>query len=310
MAQKAKQPLPPLPLEAWEAGKTTLHLMLQIIGKIRLKVMPRKNHWWYITEYISPRGITTQGMPYRDGSDLFEITLDLLAHRLEVDTSQGERTGFSLSGISVADFYRQLFGQLDQLGVGVQIVDRPFDMGIDLPFSALSDHRYQQEEYLQRFWRILLWVDGVFKEFSGRYYGKTCPVHLYWHHMDLTVTRFSGRPGPPLGEDWRLSDKDAYTHEVISFGFWAGDETVREPAFYAYTYPSPERIDEQPLRPPAAQWIDSNGSPMAFLRYEDLRQRPDPRQELLDFLESSYQAGARLANWDIEGNRVPPLKAL
>ena len=163
---------------------------------------------------------------------------------------------------------------------------------------------------MERFWRILQWVDGVFNEFSGRFYGKTCPVHLYWHHMDLTVTRLSGRQGPALPEGKSLAEKDAYSHEVISFGFWAGDASVRGPAIYSYTYPAPEGLDQEPLLPAAASWVDSNGSPMALLMYDDLRAAPDPRTVLLDFLESSYRAGARLAGWRIEELAVPSLDAL
>ena len=155
-----------------------------------------------------------------------------------------------------------------------------------------------------------MWVDGVFKEFGGRFYGKTSPVHLYWHHMDLVLTRFSGARGPALAPDIRLSDKDAYSHEVVSSGFWAGDDTVRGAAFYTYAYPSPDGIDAEPLQPPAAAWVDSNGSPMALLMYDDLRQTADPRQALLDFLESTYQAGARLAGWDVEAFTTPPLADL
>ncbi len=303
----SKPHLPELPLDAWENSKMTLHLMLQIIGKIRLGVMPRKNHWWYITEYVSAKGITTNEMPYNDGQDLFEILLNLQEHKLEITTSQGAYISFELKGISVASFYEQLFQHLHELNISVEILDKPFDMAVDTPFKDITEYVYENEEYIQRFWRIMIWISGVFKEFSGRFYGKTCPVHIYWHHMDLTVTRFSGRKGPPIGSDWRISDKDAYTHEVISFGFWAGDESVREPAFYSYTYPSPEGLEKEPLNPDYANWIISNGSPMAFITYNDLRNSNDPHKDLLDFMESSYQAGAKLAKWDFAANAVPSL---
>jgi hypothetical protein len=156
----------------------------------------------------------------------------------------------------------------------------------------------------------MLWVDGVMNEFSGRFYCKTCPVQIYWHHMDLAVTRFSGKKAPKMDPSARVSDKDAYSHENISFGFWAGDDIVREPAFYSYTYPSPEGIENEKLMPGAAAWVNSNGSPSAFYRYEDLISEDDPREALLSFFESAYQAGGKLANWNIEYELVPALKDL
>jgi hypothetical protein len=306
------QVLPQLPLEAWEQTKTTLHLYLQIVGKIRLALSPRKNHWWNVTLYVSTKGLNTGPIPMADGWNTFEIAFDFLSHRLEVTDSTGRSGGFALrQGLSVAAFHEQLFEILKEMGVKASIVGRPYDLpGITEPFHTLTTHASYQSQYVERFWVILRWVDGVFKEFSGWFYGKTCPVHLYWHHMDLAVTRFSGHKGPSQGADWRLSDKDAYSHEVISFGFWAGDEKVRQPAFYAYAYPSPQGLEREHLEPEAARWVDNNGSPMAILYYEDLRRCDRPRAALLDFLESAYSAAAVLAGWDVEALKVPPLEEL
>jgi hypothetical protein len=304
--------LPELPLDAWEQSKTTLHLFTQIVGKIRLKLTPRKNHWWYMTLYVSPRGLTTHAIPFRNGTQTFEITFNFLYHRLEVFTSEGQSGSIPLrDGLTVAQFYRELRSMLAGFGIPARMVAAPFDIpGVNAPFARITEHHTYQPEFVERFWRLLMWVDGVFKEFSGRFYGKTCPVHLYWHHLDLAVTRFSGRKGPPLADDWRISDKDAYSHEVISFGFWPGDENVRAAAFYAYAYPSPSGLEKETLLPAAAQWVDNNGSPMALLMYDDLIKTADPRRELLDFLESAYQAGARLAGWDMDDFRVPALDEL
>jgi hypothetical protein len=306
-----KPQLPELPLDAWEDTKMTVHLFAQIVGKIRLKMMPRKNHWWSVTLYASPTGLTTHPIPYADGFETFEITLNLLAHRLELVTSRGESEAFPLEqGLSVAEFHRELFDALERYGIRPHILDKPYDLPATKPFSEITEYASYQPEYVERYWRIMLWVNGVFEEFSGRFYGKTCPVHLYWHHMDLAVTRFSGKKEPPLSPDRTIADKDAYTHEVISFGFWAGDENVRAPAFYSYTFPSPEGLDKEPLSPGAATWADVGGSPMAMLMYDDLRREADPRKALLDYLESAYQAGAKLAGWDIEALTVPPLSDL
>lgn len=301
-----------LPLLAYtgnEQKKMTLHLFLQVIGKIRLKLTPRKNHWWYVTEYVSTQGITTGPIPYNDGLDSFDITVNVHQHQLEVRTSEGAFERFSLlNGITVADFYRQLSQILDRLGIRVSILDKPYDLHIEKPFGEITEYHHYEENYTTDLWRILLWVDGVFKEFSGRFYGKTCPVHLYWHSMDLAVTRFSGNLAPAMAEGARISDKDAYSHECISFGFWAGDEKMPEPAFYSYTYPSPAGLEKVPLSPPAAEWVDNNGSPMAIVTYHNLLKAADLRIALLDFLESAYIAGAGKARWAIEKLTVPKLQ--
>jgi hypothetical protein len=301
--------LPSLPLDEWEPTKLTLHLYLQIVGKVRLARMPRRNHWWNITLYVTPTGLSTRTMP--DGRDgAFEIAVNLRQHRVEVVTSNGYTGGFSLEpALSVASFHGRLFDTLRDAGIDVQIRGLPYDLPVTRPFAQIEEHASYDPEYAARFHQILLWVQDVFEEFSGRFYGKTCPVHLYWHHLDLAVTRFSGKPGPPQDPAKSVVERDAYSHEVISFGFWAGDEQVRGPAFYSYTYPAPEGLGREPLEPSGAKWTDEAGS-MAVVMYDDLRSDADPRAALVSFLESAYQAGARLAGWDVEGLTVPPLEAL
>ena len=303
--------LPSLPLEEWEQSKITLNYFLQVVGKVRLHLMPRKNHWWYVTFYLSPCGLTTHPIPLDNGLNTFEITFNFIHHRVELITSRGEQDHFNLeNGLSVAAFYQKILGMLAKVGLELEINEIPIDMPSDASFADITEFDSYQREHIEKFWRVLTWVDHVFKEFSGRFYGKTCPVHLYWHHMDLTVTRFSGNRAPSVDPGSRVIEKDAYSHEVISFGFWAGDENVRGAAFYSYTHPSPEGLNEEPLMPARAQWVDSNGSPMATVMYEDIRNASDPKKSLLDFLESAYQAGAKRANWDVEDFNVPPLHAL
>jgi hypothetical protein len=304
--------LEPLPLHQWEQTKMTLHLYCQIVGKIRLKSMPRKNHWWNITLYINSKGITTGPMPYNDGC--FEIQFNLLSHELEILTSNNETVCFSLhDGLSVAEFHQRIFNLLIELNVHVKIISRPYSLPdanpITTPFAKLTQYASYQKEYVEQFWKLLLWTQNVFQEFSGRFYGKTSPVQLFWHHLDLAVTRFSGKK-VPLNEGMKLSDKDAYSHEVVSFGFWAGDENVPAPAFYSYTYPSPTGLEKTTLEPSTAKWIDNNGSPMALLMYDDLIGEADPSETLLRFLESAYASGATLAGWDVEELKVPPLHQL
>lgn len=292
-------PLPALPLEAWEESKITLHYYLQVVGKLQFALNPKQNHWWHITLRIGPEGIYSQSIPA--GDRMLNIVFNLLAHRLEIHCSTGANQTFPLSqGLSVAEFYQLLMEKLKLLGVTVRFYDRPFDMPLHKPFSEITEQASYQPEWVQRFWQALAWTDTVFKEFSGRFTGKNSPSQLFWHHMDLAVTRFSGRKAPPMPAGTRQSDKEAYSHEVISFGFWAGDEQVRESMYYSYTFPAPEGLDREPLQPGQASWQESNGSPMALLPYRVVQEAKDPEQVLLQFMESAYRAGAKKANWPVQ----------
>lgn len=293
----AAEIFPPLPIEEWEDTKNTLHLFFQIVGKIRLTLFPKMNHWWHVTLYLSPRGMTTRPIPYKD--IIFEIEFDFIEHKLFISTSRGQSKTFSLEATSVAEFYDKIFSSLHELGVDVNIKATPYDVPFsEQPFESDKKHSAYDKEYVNRYWRILVQVNSVFEEFRAKFIGKSTPVHLYWHHADLAVTRFSGKKAP-LMEGGTNADKEAYSHEVISFGFWAGDENVRAPAFYSYTYPEPQGLAEEPLAPEQAIWNTDNGA-MAVLMYDDLRNHGSPRQALLDYLESAYLAGAKRANWDLD----------
>ncbi|MCB7481981.1 DUF5996 family protein [Christiangramia sediminis] len=302
--------LPELKYLGNEKKKLTLHLFFQILGKIRMCFTPRKNHWWYITLYVYEKGFTTGSIPINEGFDSFSLNLNILQNKLEITKSTGECKALELyKGLAVATFYNNLINLLEDLEIQVTINSKPYDLNIDKKFSEITDIHHYDMEYSNTFWRAFLWVDSVFKEFSGRFYGKTCPVHLYWHSMDLTVTRFSGKKAPAMPEA-RISDKDAYSHECISFGFWAGDENVKEPAFYSYTFPAPKDLEKKAIKPKQANWVMNNNSPMAVLTYADLSKEKSPRNVLLEFLESTYQAGSELAGWDVKELNVPPLKDL
>lgn len=303
--------LPYLPFNEWTDTRISLHLIMQIIGKIRLGSMPRKNHWWYITEYVSSKGFSTHPIPLNDGINTFEIVFNVHERAVQLQSSTGEERNISLkNGLTISGFYKKIMGIMSEWGVEPNFINKPLDLGIEKPFDEITEYHHYDWGAIHKFWQMMLWNDGVLKEFSGRFYGKTCPVHIYWHHLDLAVTRFSGKTAPPMDSKASALEKDAYSHEVISFGFWAGDDNMPEPAYYAYTAPSPDKLDQEPLHPEHAFWIDANGSPMAILKYSDLLTSSSPRETLLDFLESAYQAGAKCANWDIEGLSVPSLKDL
>jgi hypothetical protein len=288
---------PPLPLESWEDTKTTLHLFLQMVGKARMALHPKLNHWWHVTLYPAPRGLTTGRIPLAD-RDLV-IDIDLRDHCVVLSDGDGRAERFNLPGLSVAGFHRQFFGALARLGVEVAIRPVPYDHKSDIPFAEDEVHDAYDPEFAERFSRVVNAVSGVFETFRGRFLGKSTPVHLFWHSFDLALTRFSGKAGPPM-EGGTNADREAYSHEVISVGFWAGDDNLREPAFYAYASPEPDGLARAPLKPTAARWVEQRGSHMALLPYEAARREPDPAATILDFLESAYQGAARQAGWPVE----------
>jgi hypothetical protein len=289
--------LPELPLDGWEETKNTLHLWIQIVGKVRLASVPPRNHWWHAPLYVDVRGLTTRQM-YTDTGVSFEIRFDFIHHRLVVETSRGAIEWFDLvDGLSVAEFDETLHAILGRLAIDVTIRETPYGVPLTTPFPADRKHAAYDRGAVERFWRILGWTEQIFGEFAGWYCGKTSPVHLFWHSLDLAVTRFSGKRAPAMPNASTV-DREAYSHEVISFGFWAGDQNVREPSYYSYTAPEPDGLRQQPLRPEQAGWADQGSSALALLPYEAVRTAADPRATLLAFLESAYEAGAGTAGWD------------
>lgn len=297
---------PEIALDNWRSTKNTLHLYLQIVGKIRLATHPRVNHWWHVPLYVSPRGLTTRTIPY--GSGNFEIEFDFHEHALKIKTSDGRYEDFALyDGLTVADFYASVFANLAKLGIKPEIKALPYEAPSTTPFAEDHENSSYDKEYIERAHSILVAVDDILEEFRGRFTGKSTPVHLFWHSFDLALTRFSGRPAPPI-EGANMVTREAYSHEVISFGFWFGDDkpdSVAAPAFYSYTAPAPDGLTDEPLRPESAKWIPSNA--MAMLMYDDVRTVNDPRAAVLEFFESAYQAGAKTAEWNINDFKLRPL---
>jgi hypothetical protein len=289
-------PFPEIPLEAWRPTKNTLHLYCQIVGKIRLAMHPRLNHWWHVPLYVGPRGISTRAIPFHGGS--FEIEFDFRDHELKIRTSDGRTEDFALyDGLSVADFYASLFKNLSKLGIEPKIRPIPYEAPSTTPFAEDTTNKSYDKEYVERFHQVLVAVDDILEEFRGRFLGKSTPVHMFWHSFDLALTRFSGKPAPVRDGANRV-EREAYSHEVISFGFWFGDDNVPAPAFYSYTAPEPPGLADEPLTPPA-RWQESNGAHLALLMYDDIRASADPRAAALEFLETAYKAGAKRAGWDV-----------
>jgi hypothetical protein len=290
--------LPPLPLESWRATKDTLHLYVQIAGKLRLATTPLRNQWWNVPLYVDVRGLTTRRLLSDDLS--FSIDFDFLDHELRVRTDRGDVDGFPLrDGLSVAEFHERLTGLLRGLGADVAIRAEPFGVPMTTPFADDREHASYDADAVVRWWRIVAWADWVLEGFAGWFCGKTSPVHLFWHGLDLAVTRFSGRSAPALPEADPVT-REAYGEELISFGFWAGDDRIPEPAFYSYTAPEPDGLTEQPLQPGEAFWSESFGGHLALLRYEDVRAAAAPHETLLRFLQSAYDAGTTAAGWNAD----------
>lgn len=286
--------LPDLPYDAWAPTKDTLHLYAQVVGKVRLATTAPRNHWWNVPLYVDARGLTTRVL--RHGGTTFRIDFDFVDHALRVvDHRGGEEQVALRDGLSVADFDAGVRAALDSLGVDVAIREQPFGVPATTPFPDDREHASYDAEAVRRFWRALDWVDAVLDEWAGWYAGKTSPVHLFWHSFDLAVSRFSGRRAPAMEAD--PVTREAYSHEVISCGFWAGDSARPFPAFYSYTAPEPAGVREASL-PAGAQWTEQNGAALALLPYDLVREADDPRERLLAFLQSAYDAGATAAGWD------------
>ncbi len=289
---------PRLPYEEWADTCTTLHLWLQIVGKVRLARTPWVNHQWHVTLYLTSRGLTTSPIPHSGRT--FQIDLDFIDHRLRIKGSEGEVGDMELRPRSVADFHDRLLEELGNLGYPVEIHGTPNELPDPVPFAEDHDNASYDAEAANRFWRVLTAADRVFKDFRGRFLGKCSPVHFFWGAMDLAVTRFSGERAPehpggiPHLPDWVT--REAYSHEVSSAGFWPGGPSHPEPIFYAYAYPEPEGYRKASVSPEGAVW--SRELQEFILPYEVVRSAEEPEAALMAFLQSTYNHAADLGDWD------------
>jgi hypothetical protein len=285
-----EQQWPALPLEEWEASYRTLHMWTQIVGKIRLGLTPLQNHFWNVALYVNTRGLTTSPIPYRGST--FEIQFDFVNHRLELKTADRERA-MTLASKSVAAFYRELFSLLHEAGIDVPINPKPQEVPNPIPLDQDDTHASYDPEYANRLWRILRSTDTLLQEFRARFVGKSSPAHFFWGSFDLCCTRFSGRKAPPRKG---IITSEAYSHECSSVGWWPGGGEVAGPAFYGYTAPEPPGLGQQAIRPEAGSYRDQLHE--YVLMYDDVRRATSPRDEILEFAQSTYEAGANLAGWD------------
>ena len=284
---------PPLPLAEWKDTCATLHMWTQIVGKVRLVQTPLLNHWWNVPLYVSARGLTTTAMPYEER--FFEMEFDFIDHDLVINCSDGTTAVVPLEPKSVATFYEETMAAMGRLGLEVQIWKMPVEIPDPIPFDQDHQHASYDREYVERFWSILRSSERVLQEFRSKFIGKSSPVHFFWGSFDLAVTRFSGRSAPTK-PDADVITREAYSHEVISHGWWPGQGPLGKPAYYSYTAPAPEGLSDAKLRPEQAFY--SNELSEYLLLYDDVRTAPDPDAALMDFCQSTYEAGANLAKWD------------
>ena len=282
---------PELRLEAWKDTYATLHMWTQIVGKVRLALSPRINHWWEVPLYVNAVGLTTSPIPYKQ--KVFEIQFNFLEHRLTIAICDGQQRVLQLRPQSVAAFYAEFMSALHSLGIDVHIWPMPVEIPNPIRFDRDTQHASYDPEYAQRFWRILTLVDPVFKEFRGRFVGKHSPIHFFWGSFDLASTRFSGRRAPER-KDADPITREAYSPEVISAGFWPGGGDVKGAAFYAYGAPEPAGFKTAQVRPEKAFYSRLGEF---LLMYDDVRQSTEPEKLLMEFLQSTYEAGANLGNW-------------
>lgn len=288
------QAWPALPLSEWKDTYATLHMWTQVVGKIRLALNPPINHFWGTTLYVTSRGLTTSPMPYGQGA--FEINFDFISHALEILTSAGDSKSLALTSKTVAAFYFELMNALHSMGIDVKVWSMPVEVPRPVRFNLDEAHCAYDAEYARRFWQVLVSTNRVFNEFRSRFIGKVSPVHFFWGSFDLAVTRFSGNRAPERSNADVIT-REAYSHEVISHGFWPGDgEVIKDAAFYAYAAPEPPGFGEQPVLPGGAFYNKEKGE--YFLMYDVVRTSESPERALLDFCQSTYDAGANLGKWD------------
>jgi len=285
--------LPVLTLFEWQATYDTLHMWTQIVGKVRLEQCPAINHWWGIALYVTASGLTTSPIPYANAS--FEVRFDFVDHKLVIETSGGDIRELKLEPQSVAEFYRKFMTALHDLGIDVHIYTMPVEFPDPIRFDQDVIHAAYDADAVSRFWRILQWSDAVFKEFRARFIGKASPVHFFWGSFDLAVTRFSGRPAPARPGADRVT-AEAYSHEVSSAGFWPGGRGVEGPAYYAYAAPEPPGFAQYKVRPEGAFYHPQLRE--YLLMYDDVRRSDLPRETLMQFLQTSYDAAATAGKWD------------
>ena len=288
--------LAPLPYEGWTPTLTTLHLWCQIVGKLRLGHVPYRSHWWNVTLLPTARGLSTGRM--RQGDTFFQIDFDFVDHGVVVQSNRAHEPATipCATGSASPNSMRRSSRTLAAFGIQTRILDKPYGMGVDIPFSIDREHASYDRVMVRRWWEIILWSADVFDQYASEFIGKESPAHLFWHSFDLAIARYSGRQAnkPPSENP---VEQEAYSQEVISVGFWAGDPNTPAPTYYTYTAPEPASLTSMPLAPVQAAWSASGSGHLGVLPYDAVRTAADPRATLLEFMHAGFNAGTKAANW-------------
>ena len=288
----AKETWPPLKLSEWEDTRATLHLWTQVVGKICLALTPRTNHWWNVTFHFTARGLSTPAMTA--GGRTLRMTFDFVAHQLVFQTSDGVTKTIPLEPRTVAEFFERVMETLRDLGIQVHIWTMPVEIPDPIRFEKDVTHHSYDRDAVNAFWRALLAMKPVFEKFRCAFIGKCSPLHFFWGGFDLAVTRFNGKRAPERPGANSI-DREAYSHEVISHGFWPGRLPALDACFYAYAAPEPHGFKEAKILPAAAYY--DKGWSEYFLPYEAVRNARNPAEDLTSFLSTTYESAARLAGW-------------
>jgi hypothetical protein len=284
---------PPLPLDGWKDTYAALHMWTQVVGKIELELNPSTNHWWETALLVTPSGLSTY--PIYFNHRCFTIEFNFQEHLLKIFTSDGGRKSMSLEALTVSDFYNETMKLLDALGIRVKINTIPQEIPEPVPFTHNTKELEYNRQAVRNFHKILLQADRLMKEFRGTFIGKASPVHFFWGSFDLAVTRFSGRECAIQPTD--LINREAYSHEVISVGFWPGSGNIQEAAFYAYASPEPDGFStSNEIKPRSAFY--NHPTKGYILKYEDVRKSSNPDKAVLDFFETTYEVASTLGSWD------------
>ena len=300
--------LPALPYAEWRDTRDTLHRWMQIVGKVRLALTPLVNHWWNVPFYVSAHGLTTSGIAI--GEHRFEMEFDFVEDALHIRPDEGPARTVELRPRTVADFYAATMRALHDAGVDVHIWTTPVELveGV-IPFERDVEHRSYVHDQALRFWHAVAWIDRVLQKFRARFIGKASPVHFFWGSFDLAVARFSGRRAPPFEGKVNVIDREAYSHEVSSIGWWPGDARLERASFYSYAAPEPAGFAQARIDVPGVYY----NAPLKgfYLDHDAVRMAADPEAMLLDFCEQTYAAAATLGSWpraDLE-RQVPAYAA-
>jgi hypothetical protein len=288
---------PDLPFNSWTDTRATLHMWMQMVGKVQLALTPLVNHWWNVPLLVNQRGLRSYPIPY--GNRMFEMEFDFNQHKLVISTNDPATRSIDLAPRTVADFYQEFMAALKSLKIDVKIWKMPVEIADPIAFDKDTVHASYDRAAVEKLWRILLSSDAVCKVFRSRFVGKSSPVHFFWGSFDLAVTRFSGRKAPARNDPdpvLRKIMQEAYSHEVISAGWWPGTDELNSSAFYCYAAPEPKGFKEHKIRPAAGYYHAGIGE--FVLPYDAAAKSASPSAAVLDFLQSTYEAGAVTAQWD------------